>query len=587
MLLFFSGLVLLLRMCILGHAFQRHYDIRRDFSERRDSLLFAAARSERVSNFYNAAAKIVVNINRERTLAFVDSLISHPGGDMFFTYPLIGFFLHTRDILPENLTQRIKKTFVSYTAYRGDTENHWMMYYTALYLASQTWKAVPGDIWYTGKTSKENFREAEGWLNHWIKLTTTLGQGEFDSPRYGSCFLGPAFLLYDFAEDQDMRKKAGMILDLLLADYGIDYLNGLYTGGHSRIIGNQVHDDLSTPMHSFGYLYFGQTDFPRRKNMVIFACLSSYRLPPVIYKIATDRKKPYVSRETKRVRNIIRFGTEKNPPVFKCNYMTERYCLGSLQGGILQPIQQHTWDVSYPGGTIFSLHPYFSYKELGMFFPEEIKILIEDVQKSKTTYTNEDKWVASSPFEQTFQYKNTIIVLYTIEEGEWPCHIDAFFPKNLVKIEREKNGWIFYEAGEIFIAYYPVKSYEWLEEEINYRLRSYNQQNGLILEVDEKNNYSSFQDFQQRMKRNTVFIDSSGTALSVSYTASDGTKLEFTYGGSRKLNGRIMDFKDNGLYDSPFIHSEYGSGVITLNYGKLRRILDFKNLTVKAFIVPD
>ncbi len=54
-----------------------------------------------------------------------------------------------------------------------------------------------------------------------------------------------------------------------------------------------------------------------------------------------------------------------------------RYAVGSVQGGLLQPIQQHTWEVLWatarPEGfnVLFTVHPYADPHELGMYFPEE------------------------------------------------------------------------------------------------------------------------------------------------------------------------------------------------------------------------
>ena len=86
--------------------------------------------------------------------------------------------------------------------------------------------------------------------------------------------------------------------------------------------------------------------------------------------------------ETKRVRNIIRFGRDMNPPVYKYSYVTDQFILGCLQGGILQPIQQHTWDVTFvsekPNNTIFSLHPFVSGKELADTIGSAKLSLVED-----------------------------------------------------------------------------------------------------------------------------------------------------------------------------------------------------------------
>jgi len=61
--------------------------------------------------------------------------------------------------------------------YRGDTENHWLLYYTTLYLMAQLWSGEPGDAWFTGRTSEENLAEAKAWIESWIDLTTTRGRG--------------------------------------------------------------------------------------------------------------------------------------------------------------------------------------------------------------------------------------------------------------------------------------------------------------------------------------------------------------------------------------------------------------------------
>lgn len=118
--------------------------------------------------------------------------------------------------------------------------------------------------------------------------------------------------------------------------------------------------------------------------------------------MATDRSVPCVHRETRRTRSILRFGDgaglrfgdgdaergrngadgRLSPPVRKYTYMTADYAPGSIEGGIAQPSQQHTWDPTYvsdkPNNTLFTLHPFYSGKELAMFFPLERYEWIEE-----------------------------------------------------------------------------------------------------------------------------------------------------------------------------------------------------------------
>ena len=217
-----------------------------------------------------------------------------------------------------------------------------------------------------------------------MTITTTIGQGEFDSPTYITVFLTPMLVLQEFAADSLMRNRAHMMVDLLFADFAAEHLAGNYGGGHSRDYPDDIINPLAAPSTMWAWLYFGQPEFeqwnetryrPRHRTSweTVLGALVSYRLPEIIRLIATDRSEPYVHQETKRVRNIIRFGKEMNPPVYKYTYVTKEFVLGSLQGGILQPIQQHTWDVTFvsekPNNTVFSLHPFVFGKRAGHVLP--------------------------------------------------------------------------------------------------------------------------------------------------------------------------------------------------------------------------
>ncbi|MCS7230403.1 MAG: hypothetical protein NZ923_10305, partial [Candidatus Kryptonium sp.] len=406
-------------------------------------------------DFFVLTVKLKFRKDFERSLKWLDLLIQNPEVDnMFFAYQLMGLYLHCKDNLSNEYRDKIKNTFKTKTIYRGDTENHWLMYYIAWYLISQEWQ---GETWSNLKTSSELFHESEEYINYWINQTVSFGQIEFDSPTYIITYIPPLCLLYDFAEDTLMKRKAQMMIEYILADYAVEYLVGCYCGGHSRDYSEFVINPRYAQARTLGYLYFGQIDFKpylKESNSVIFCALSSFYLPDIIYYIATDRAVSYEHRERKRVRNIIRFGKERNPAVYKYTYMTRDYCMGSLQGGILQPIQQHSWDITFSDfgdyNTVFSVHPYFSEIELGMFFPEEIKILPELVDRAHKIYRNPNKWSSSSPYERIFQYEGTLIALYDFTGMtfvEQYRHINIFIPKQLDYFEMDTLGWIIGKRG--------------------------------------------------------------------------------------------------------------------------------------------
>jgi hypothetical protein len=264
--------------------------------------------------------------------------------------------------------------------------------------------------------------------------------------------------------------------------------------------------------------------------------------------------------------------------------MTPDYVIGSLQGGILQPIQQHTWDVTYlsdkPNNTLFTLHPSYSGRELAMFFPEVQKFLAEEVDRYHKIYTNPNKWNSASPYEQTCQHKDALIVLYNVEKGAKQPHIDGFFPKNLDQRIVDSTGWIFCRAGRTYVALYPLRHYTWIEEEVNWRLRSTELKNGFVVQAGAERTYGSFDAFIAAMRKARLRKEISRGAVSVDYTTPGGDRMKFTYGGDRIVNGKKVDFKTYGLFNGPYVTGKVGSGIITLQYKGKRRILDFNSVRI-------
>ncbi len=534
-------------------------------------------------NYYSVAAKYAAGTNVLTADSMFLDLLKEPRGDMFWMFPVIGAYLHGKNEMSEEVNRAVRDAWRTYAPYRGDTENHWCMYYASLYLAAEQWPGLPGSAWFNGKSSEENLEESREYLIHWVKITTTIGQGEFDSPDYLPEYVIPMVLLAEFAEDKSMRKRAAMMTDYLLADFAVDHLEGQYVGGFSRVTEPAVYQPLRGNASAFAYLYFG-TGIPSLSGWILFPALAAYRLPEIIYDVATDRNRTYVHRERKRVRNAIRFAEEKNPPVYKYTYMTEDYALGSLQGGILQPIQQHTWSVRFTDGSpytaVFGLHPYWSGYELAMFFPQRVKTLVADVVPSKSTYNSPDKWTGGSPYERTFQYRNTLLVLYDIPEGTNSGHISGYFPRNLEQLIRHPSGWILAQAGRTYIGWYPLQPYEWMEEESNWRLRSRHRQNGYVVEVRSETEIGSFDNFIDVVGSLQPEAELQDHAVSLRYRNAEGHLMEFAFPDRRKLDNNPVDLSGYELFEGPHLNASVGSEMLTITYGNRKRTLDFKRLRI-------
>ncbi len=544
-----------------------------------------------------------------------------PTGAMFWMYPMILVMKAGAENLNEDDWAGIRETWKTYYPYRGDTENHWLMYYSSLFLAAETWPDLDPGEWYNGKSSAENRAEAKAYILNWIDITTSYGQGEYDSPNYIDSYVSPLSLLAAYARDADLRGRAAMILDYIILDYAVENIDGLYGGAHSRVYPRHVMQPALTPATTLGWLLFNQGEY-RRSGLTLLMSLVGYQPPGILYRIAHDRSVPYEHRELKRTRWRMRHagpdafsvGLNKTVPVYKYSYVTNDYLLGSSQGGLLQPIQQQTWSLLWhedkPLGlsnTFFSLHPYYSPFEGTMYFGADWDTVVDLIARSKIDYNSPDKLKSGSPYEQVFQHKSALIGLYDIPPGTQFPAITTFFSRDLADVNEDESGWIFSRGGPTYIAFRPLAAGEWKpaawtglleggagawistgfdEWGKGHRcLVSESPQNGYIVQVAPVDRFDSYEDFQDAVRALPVTTSIKGQA-SVTFTTLEGHILHARYGKAPSVDGVLVDFSKWKLFDGPFAQSDRESRKVSIHHGAETLVLDFASATTEYSVTP-
>lgn len=556
------------------------------------------------------AMMLVRGENIEACNRRVIEMMKDPGTGPFWMFPTTIVALAGRDKLSAEARDAIREAWRTARQLRGDTENHWVMYHTSVYLMAQLYPNEPAETWANGLSSTENLTEARGWLLDWMDLTTTIGQGEYNPTHYIGEYAIPMLMLATWAEDLAMRQRGVMMLDWLFAELANVTLEGVLRGPNSRTDDISVTERWNALATFFSWILFGNTPPPSGYGGWgnYFAVLApNYEVPEVIYRIAVDRSRDILQHDRARSRRIWRYSDEHMRPIYKTQYLRDDYAVGSTQGGISDPIQSHVWDVTWrvddPRGvhpTMFSLHPHSSGKVMQMFFatyPEPMPVGV--TTEGKPSYDSPDKLLGCSPYEQVFQNLDTVVALYDIPPDTRFPHVNGFFSKDLTDVTEDESGWIFARGGEhTFLAYRPLADYHWVDHR-RYPtmwkneavpsggrvLTSPHLKNGTIVQAASASEFADFAAFQTAIRALPLEFSLEGTPK-VKMTTLRGHRIEATYGAAPRLDGKRVDYSKWQLFEGTHLNSKLGSRVLTISHGPLERVLDFNTLSITDRVRP-
>lgn len=563
-------------------------------------------------------AAIAIKLTRHEDIdacsARVIELMKTPGTGPFWMFPVVGVTYAGRDLLSAEAKKALRDSWRSTMQLRGDTENHWAMYYTSLYLISEFYPDEPADSWYTGKSSAENLAESREYLIHWMDLATTIGQGEFNPTGYITEYAIPMLYLATWAKDPAMRQRGRMTLDWLFADLAVNTLNGSLRGPNARTTETPVMERWNDHSGFYSWLMFGNvpaTSGYGGFGYYFMAVAKNYELPEVIYRIAVDRDRDYIQRDLKRSRRRWRYSDVLMGPIYKTSYMRRDYAVGSYQGGKADPIQTHVWDVSWavpdPRGrhnTIFSNHPYSANEDMQTSFTAYPEPMIPNLSREgKPSYNQPDKILGASPYEQVFQDLDTVVALYNIPPGITHQQVNGFLSKDLVDRTEDKSGWIFARGGNAYLAYRPLASYtlspfsgyKQLASTNGYQweriltgdtlLQSPHPKNGTIVQAASVSEFKSFDAFKAAILALPLEFQLEPNPT-VKMTTLRGKKVVVTYGQTPMVDGQKLDYTKWKLFEGPYLNAEKGSRKLTITHGRLKRVLDFNTLTITDSVTP-
>jgi hypothetical protein len=519
-------------------------------------------------------------------------------GGPFEILPAALIYSRWQDVLTDEARTLLRDYLTGAHFERGNTENHWLMYYAGLLLACESF--ADSEFSWNGLPPAALAAEAKRWILGTIERTARLGHHEYDSTHYHTEHIVAYVGLYEHSRDEYLRAQCEKKLSVLIADMALEYFKGAWAGGHSREGYRRNTWTRSGAVQPLNYLYFGDIEFNPRIHSGGFdtpIAIASYRPPALLCEIALDRAKAHVVKKTRAPRNIYRHAKHDPTPVRKYTYMSRSFALGSTQLGLptdtlAGPIDIGSWDLSWDApnhqGKIVCNHPYIGAGRFSAFlsgFPQNIG---RAIGLDKPYLQRPDRLFGASPYERMLQHENSIAVLYRIPEDDETPFVNLFLPNGYGW--QEKDGWILADLGECYTAVYPIGPYAWhdiREDEGSiymvhggslidgWLLRINSLYAGLVVEAVEADEVDSFETFCQQRAALVPNLSQWPEQKRVTCETTTGHTLDITYDGEHRLDGELVDYDAYALYESPFAAGELNTGRMVYSRGDAKVELDF------------
>lgn len=482
------------------------------------------------------------------------------------------YLFHDTDKLHDETLDAIRRFFLT-TEFesRHHSENHEFLFRTSRYLMGKVYRDDVFEAY--EKTGSELANEDAEWLLHFIRYRAKRAWGEFDS----SCYFQPDWeclvSLYDDCGDDggadaEIHRLSEQMMQVLLADMAVDSIHGMYAGAHGRIYQPHALDHTTGNTYTLQYLYFGNVDPDSigKKGALIDALVSDFRPHELVVDIALNRSEIYENRERKHLHNCsdVRPLHPVEGSIRKYTYYTPQYVLGSVvfqdkypdtcEGGWYAHHEQHEWDLTMGSRTtarIFTHHPGEAGPEHG-YWTGDIRCCCG----------------------QFFQDKTVAMALYDIPEEQPLQFIHAYVPKASFDAVIDRDGFVFVREGDVFAGLKMLNGQHWTTEGewAGRELISAGAKNGAICEVGDAKTFASFEAFCDEVVANEIIFDPDQMCLT--YVSKRVGKLVMAMDGTRTVDDQTVDMNWR-LYDCPYLQSEWDSGVIHIQKGEQKRVLDF------------
>ncbi len=500
------------------------------------------------------------------------------------------------------------------------TENHQVIFHANELLAGQLFK--DSTFSNSGMSGMEHMEHAMNLLERWMDFRIRFGFSEWLSNTYFDADLAGLLNLYDFAEDPEIRDRAGILIDILMFEMSLHSTRGVFGATHGRTYANLIKGGWKETTSSDQKLAFGMGTFSRSsaQGAVCFAT-STYRCPEIIAKIAGD----YSGTITSRERHSINLA---DAPLHGLSYDSELDC--HLFWSIQDYINPNIIDLSQEISSKYGVRDFANYEIDKQLYTDQIeqygKIIDPDldyhaltevnIETTRTSdyllscaqdyragkpgyqqhiwqatldidamvFTNHpgsdnensrpNYWAGNGIMPRAAKFENVLVCIHKIPTDDPLPFSHAYFPRDAFDELIEKDHWIFARKGDGYIALYSQNLTEWKADADGkyYDLLVSVPQNTWICELGSKAQWKRFSRFVEAVSSSEIICDE----LNVSYHSPSAGLLQFGWTGPLLARGQAVPLREYARFDNPFCQNEFTSREILIKYKNQELILDFE-----------
>lgn len=490
------------------------------------------------------------------------------------------------------------------------TENHQIMFLANEYLAGQMF---PGDTFTnSGMTGEQKMAHARPRILQWLELRFKTGFSEWLSHIYYDEDITALVNLVDFARDGELRRQAEIVLDLLLYDLALNSFHGAFGSTHGRSYGREKKNALLESTIDTAKLMFGMGVFSGSDNMsaVSLALSPRYRLPRVIYGVATDFDRPEATNRQRigiKISDAHRWGlTYRDLDSGMVFLSLEAYTHPRTISLVMKMFDAYRWwenqffsmfkskqkliDI-LRATSLLRLFARIFEQDITRNAREEVNIytyrtpnyMLSAAQDYRAGYggdqqhiwqatlspdavcftthpgseedTSAGYWVGSGSLPRVAQVENVLVAVYRISRkpGIYLTNrlffTHAWFPRDRFNEVVERDGWILGRKGDGYIALYSQNGYRWQTEgeDSGREVIAPGQRNIWICEMGRKSVDGEFDRFVEKICSAPLTF----RGQTVSYRSPSRGPIEFGWRGPLKQDGEAMALHGYPRYDNP------------------------------------